>query len=155
MRDDETRHRTAVHEAGHCLFAVLMGRRISFATVEPAGDTLGRTVFAERTAINLRDHRQVERAAGLHLSGFAAEMILDPRSVPTGCRDEVMYAYQLATEIGHGRRGFQQLVWRTTRMLLTVLPCVVSIATELHRRGTLDGGAVRRLAQRELGLRRR
>ncbi len=43
----------AVHEAGHCALSVLMGRRILFVTVEPVGDTLGRTVFAERTVLDL------------------------------------------------------------------------------------------------------
>ena len=144
---------TAVHEAGHCALAVLMGRRILFASVDPVGNTLGRIVFAERTVLNVRDHREVEREAALHLAGFAAEMILDPHSVATGCRDEVMYAYQLATEIGHGRSGFVRLVHRTTRALVAIWPTVLILAIELERRGRLEGRVVRQLIRRELGLR--
>lgn len=143
---------TAVHEAGHCALSVLIGRRILFATVEPVANTLGRTVFAERTVLDLGNHRQVEREAALHLAGFAAEMILDRQSVPTGCDDEVFYAFTLAAQIGHRRRGFVRLVHRTTKALVAIWPAVVTVATELQRRGRLDGSVVRRLVRRELGL---
>lgn len=145
----------AVHEAGHIALAVIMGRRILFASVDPVGDTLGRVVFAERTVLNLRDHRQVEREAALHLAGFAAEMILDRQSVPTGCDDEVFYAFRLAAKIGAGREGFVRLVHRTTRALVAIWPTVLVVASELQRRHRLDGLVVRQLVRRELGLRRR
>jgi len=156
MDVEEARFRTAIHEAGHTVAASLIRRRIAFVTVERSGDTLGRVVFAERTLIDMADHRQVEREAALHLAGFAAELIYDRQTLPTGCAEEILRAYRLLTAIGRDERGFQRVVWRTTTMLrLALWPCVMTVATELHRRGTLDGLAVRRLVQRELGLRRR
>lgn len=155
MDEQEKTRRTAIHESGHAVWACVMGRPLAYVTVIPNAGTLGRTVFAGRMLINMTDHRQIEREAALHLAGFLAELIHDRRNPPTGCDGEVWYAYRLLTAVGHSDAGFYKVTWRATKALIAVWPCVLTLAAELHRRGTLDGLAVRRLVQRELGLRRR
>ena len=153
--DDEALFRTGLHESGHALVAVLMRRRIAYVTVRPARGTLGRTVFAERYVVDGQDHRQVEREAALALAGFVAELIYDPTRAPTGCTEDVERAWRLTRALGHSEARFTELVWRTTKMLMAVWPCVLATATELCRRKQLNGCVVRRLIQRELGLRHR
>lgn len=70
--------------------------------------------------MHLRDHRQVEREVALYVAGVVAEIIDDPRTVPTGATDEVWYAFALAAKVGQGRRGFEEIVKRTARALKTV-----------------------------------
>lgn len=155
MPPHDSEIKTAIHEAGHATVAVLLRRPIDYVTIERSGNTLGRVVFRDPAMLNMADHREAEREAALHLAGFAAEMILDRHSTPTGCADEILYAYNIAVAIGRDDRGFEHLVWRTTRMLLAIWPCVLAVAAELNRRGTIEGSSLRRLVLEALGLRRR
>ena len=79
-------------------------------------------------------------------------IINEPTVVLTGSTDEVYYAFELALEIGHGQHGFERLVWRVARMLMTIWSAVVVVAGELEKRGRLDGRVVRRLVRQELGF---
>lgn len=155
MRDDETRRRTALHEAGHAVVAVLIGRAVNYVSVQPAGASLGRTVFQQAHALDLGDHRQVEREIALLVAGFVAEIIDDPMTLPDGCTNEVWQGALLAIEIGHGRRGFERVVKRTAKMLKAVWPTVLVLAAELHRRQRVDGRVLQRLVRRDLRLARR
>jgi hypothetical protein len=152
LDDDGTRRRTAIHEAGHAVWAVLLRRPLKYVSVEPIAGSLGRTAFLRRHALDLRDHRQVEREVALYVAGVVAEIIDDPTTVPTGATDEVWYAFVLVTKIGRGRRGFEEVVKRTARMLNALWWVVLAVAGELERRGALDGRVVRRLIRAELQL---
>lgn len=147
--------RACVHESAHAVCGTLMQRRIAYVTVVPSTDTLGRTVFAEKQLIDVRNVRLLEREAALFLSGFVAELLHDARHVPSGCSEDIHYAWKMLVDAGYSPERFAQVVKRTTRMLQTIWPCVLATATELHKRRVIDGVHVRRLVQRELKLRRR
>lgn len=147
--------RACVHESGHAVFASLMQRRIAYVSVVPSRDTLGRTVFAEKQLIDARNLRLLEREAALFLSGFVAELLHDARHVPSGCNEDINYAWTILVDAGYSPEQFAQVVQRTTRMLRTIWPCVLATANELQKRRVIEGVHVRRLVQRELKLRRR
>ena len=153
--EPELRLRTAVHESGHAVVAVLIGRAVNYVSVEPTLGSLGRTVLSHGHVLDLDDHRQVEREIALLVAGCVSEVIGAVATLPSGCTEEIWQAALLAVQIGNGRRGFERVVGRTARMLKAVWPAVLVLANELQRRQRLDGRAVRRLVKRELRLRRR
>lgn len=153
MSDEPACRKTALHEAAHACVAVLIDRAaLEYVSVEPLGDSLGRTVLSHRHAVDLLDHRQVEREIALRLAGCVAEIIDEPTALPTGCTEEVWRAALMAITIGHGRRGFMKLVGRTTRMLIAIWPTILVVAAELQRRRRLEGRVVCRLVAQGLQL---
>jgi hypothetical protein len=102
------------------------------------------TASAERRSVEVLEIEQPQ-------SDVTARVTTDlyvRTSVPTGCTDENWYAFTLAANIAHRRRGFVRLVQKATRALLSIWPTVLVVATELQRRRTIDGTALRLLVQR-------
>lgn len=154
--------RTSVHEASHVVVAVLHRRQLRFATVTPDGASLGRTVFisastfpSDAVVVDLREDDDVETMMTILLAGFAGEILLDQRTNPGGCEDDIWRAWLLGEAAGRDQVFFVNIMQRAVRLLKAVWPCVLAVAVELQRRGTIDGASLRRLVQRELGLRRR
>jgi len=80
--DEEELARTAYHEAGHCVMAVLRGARASHATVSPEEDN-----FFGKVDIQWPDKRTLANELSVILAGPVAEMIyrgepLHPGFVP-------------------------------------------------------------------------
>jgi hypothetical protein len=152
--------RTSIHEAGHVVVAVLHRRRLQLATVRPEGASLGRVVFLPNhleagLTVDVRDDGDVAATMAILLAGFAGEVLLDRETDPWGCEEDIWRAYLAGEAAGRDREFFVGVMQRTVLILKKVWPCLLTVAAELRRRGTVDGLSLRRLVQRELGLRRR
>jgi hypothetical protein len=76
------RHRTAIHEAGHSVAAIVAGLQVSYCTIEAKGSTSGRTRLTTK-----RDECSVVQVGLFVAGGPAAESRLAGARVPARAGD--------------------------------------------------------------------
>jgi ATP-dependent Zn protease len=120
--------RTAYHEAGHAVAALLVRRRFKYVTVEPGDDNLGHVLyrrwgesFDPDLNSDSRTERRIENAVFTAFAGHAAEAIFVGRGNWIGSGQDRQTAMYLASYIcGNNEElnAYLNLVWIRTRMKL-------------------------------------
>ena len=97
--DDRTEHdelqRTAYHEAGHCVMAVLCGAVAQHASIAPEEDN-----FYGRVDIQWPDRRSLDDELSVILAGPVAEMIYRAEPLHPGLVAEWSLDWQQAWRLG-------------------------------------------------------
>ncbi len=78
MHREDQRWREAVHEAGHAVMAVLLGRKLTHVRLEPVPETklTEPTVLPKKRPESSADRAHLEGEAMLALAGVSAERVL-------------------------------------------------------------------------------
>lgn len=147
--------------------AYLSGRRLGAVSAIPHGHILGElayrgfTAFPVRPLDDARTRTKLETEIMIALAGLAAE-VLHPGSVDRpGAATDLQRALDLAlvaTAEPEEATAFVNWLFVRARNRLGTPPCrraLRTLATELGRRGSLTGAAVRACLVRSLGGRRR
>lgn len=96
--DEQVRRRLAVHEAGHAIVALTLGRPIEYVTIEPRGRALGYVFYSEGKDKLLFTETDLETEALILLGGRAAEyLFLHSRS--TGAANDIERATEIVRDM--------------------------------------------------------
>ena len=92
--DPAIRRRIAVHEAGHAIAALALGRTVEYVTIQPRGRVLGYVFYSEGKDGLLLTQAELETEIMILLGGRAAEFVcLQDRS--TGAENDIERAMEL------------------------------------------------------------
>lgn len=163
-------YRTAIHEAGHALAAVLrQSGKVEKVTVLPRGSALGVTFISQEEAVRMHTEKSLKHRLDVMLAGRCAEEILFG-DVSNGAASDLHHATDIATGMiarfgfGEGLAVLSQEQLRSpalleqvngllgaryaeTRTLLTEhRNSLEAIADRLLKEETIEGTVVRELA---------
>ena len=149
------RTRTALHEAGHAVVSIALGRKVQKASIEPKDGRLGtlRTSKLRRLDPAVSDRRMritIEREAMILLAGAVAEQIAGagPHGGRQDRRDALSLVGFLSSSEAEERAYVVWLRERSRTLLHVHWSAVLALAGALLQQGTLDGSAVRAIARR-------
>ena len=149
------RERAAIHEAGHALIAVLLGREVVSVQLEPAPRTLLKRKHAvPKGRPKTASHRaQLEGELMLALAGIAAErvMAVEERTSVARALDDLQQATALALQIAGPARAEATVAHglaTVERMLRHRSSLVADASSALLERGALDASDVAALLPR-------
>lgn len=159
--DDTQRKRTAYHEAGHAVMALILGRSIHKITIAPGqlqtgGVRLGACQIQRRRGRSSRD--SIEDEALFLLAGMVAEAQLTEQYCQGGAAQDLASVRRLLRDYPGSERQIERLERRflsKTEYLLSEPGHVLAvqlIATQLLERTTVSGRAAVHLF--ELALRK-
>lgn len=142
---DERRVTAAIHESGHAVLAVMLGRPLASVCIDTCGS--GRIVFRPLWMATQKEPRKRDELARIYIAGFAAELLRDSSRAPSGCLDDLWTAWEMT---GRSRRDFEDLVKLTVHELRPAWGCVEAFSRELLRVHTLEGAAAERFIRQQL-----
>lgn len=148
------RTRTALHEAGHVVASVALGRKVRSATIVPEGDRLGsvRTSRLRRldpAATDRRMRMTIEREVMILLAGSVAEQLAGagPHGGRRDRRDALALVGFLSGSASEEEAYVRWLRERTRTLLRIHWAAVQAVAKALLAKGTLNGASVREIAR--------
>lgn len=148
------RTRTALHEAGHAVVSLALGRKVRSASIVPQDGRLGtlRTSKLRRLDPAVSDRRMrmtIEREAMILLAGAVAEQIAGagPHGGRKDRRDALSLVGFLSGSEAEERAYVAWLRERTRTLLRVHWAAVIALAHVLVRKGTIDGATVRAVAR--------
>ncbi|MEM6731933.1 MAG: hypothetical protein AAF658_10275 [Myxococcota bacterium] len=156
MVESHSHWREAVHEAGHAVMAVLLGRPIVHVQIEPQPETKMRspTVLPKRRVEDSAERAHLEGEAMLALAGLSAERVLGVASQESlvASRADLEIATRVARLTVGGARADKAVAHHISvveRMLERRRELVVNLAKTLLEKQRLSGDDVRAIVPRQ------
>lgn len=145
---------TAYHESGHAVMALLQGRPIEKVTICPAqmqagGNRLGACKIQKGRIKSSQDPMETEVL--VLLAGMVGESHFTERYCQAGASQDLMMVQRLLSRRASKERELQRLAKRLLNKTEHILNdeghrrAIASIATELVKKETISGRAVRQL----------